>query len=262
MDPYSVFSDNDISKSIYTNERYKKQDAILAKENFETIIFGNSRYGVIDPANFNNAYNASYFSADVSDVKETIECIDKYNKLPKNVLLFIDPFMLSTGFKQEKISYKYHPKCTDELKAKFYLSYLFLPTSKLFLAPPEAKNLLFNFKTGMNTYTTRFKNYDDVVKTTQERLAKHLVDDLFYVNDFLSDKGVNLLIASIPINNQFEYHFSKINNEYRNILNSNKLDVLGDFSFVEVNEKDSYDEMHQTPSFFKDYIEEIQRKAF
>jgi len=97
VDPFDVFQTGVLPAGSTLNERVNKSRHVLGTSlRYDTMIFGSSLAGVIDPSllpGSRSAYNFSFFSATPGDVLKILEMLEQAERLPAHIYIGLDPFM-------------------------------------------------------------------------------------------------------------------------------------------------------------------------
>jgi hypothetical protein len=156
VDPFDVFQTGILPSGSTLNERVNKSRHVLgSSRKYDSMIFGSSMAGVIDPAvlpGSRTSYNFSYFSATPGDVLKTLEMLERGDRLPAHIYIGLDPFMFMApvpGAPQMRMP----PAAGDTAWWPFWRDYLFAASfssliAKLKESSREVPRIAFELATG------------------------------------------------------------------------------------------------------------------
>jgi len=95
IDPYEVFRTEIVAPGSRINERVLKSSLILRAPRFDTVVFGSSMAGVMDPRwlGVDSAFNFSFFSANPADILKALQMLERADRLPHRIYIGLDPIM-------------------------------------------------------------------------------------------------------------------------------------------------------------------------
>lgn len=176
VDPFEVFGTGFLRRGSTLNERVNKTRHVLAQpQKYDSMLFGSSMAGVIDPhllVNSRASYNFSFFSATPGDVLRSLQMLERAYRLPSRIYIGLDPFMFMVpvpGAPQMRLP----PAAGETAWWPFWRDYLFAPSfsslaAKVRESSKEVPRIAFDISTG----AYRMPWDDERIRMSPEEFAR------------------------------------------------------------------------------------------